>query len=905
MATSPSPQKKSTFRSRVGGVMRRSSTAFSIPGLPNRSGSATPPPDSDTASVTGSVAGKLDRKGSSGSLKQIDTAPAPTNSSTPSPIPESPAREAAALAAEPAPAKGPSPLAGQVTTAETASRGPTPPQSTPSTPPPPEPAVFNAAPQPPALDEQTKEKPEIAQVLTAEPEELPNVQPTSYVPPSAPASKPSTPPPPVSSPPTAPATPPPQPVSSGSYFGDIPRSTTPAGLESDPDGNVWADHSRARDASGSDARLPQDREITHKQSQTSTRGVSSSVAAPPLPQSRTVSAKSRASQPRQTELAGTTYTWSSSSDLGLGQSKTSLVQDDPFADPRPGNNNLAAAPAQEVPKASPADTIHVPEDFDPRSPRDDSLLPAPEPVTMPLPPIYQVIRPGISRQASSAFFGRTNSNDVDNYARNTSINERRPLISRPSTPAIITNFPPPSAASQIAQTYRASNPPVSQPVPQWAQPARFDVNGSAQNYSYGSISRPYTARGWIEFSLPHGLRYFTNRESRATTDVDLRNLAKLDEVTLAIDNVGGVPEGCELWLRAPDGGKKGWRRSKVSTGPVIRWVDHRSRRILNEAPTDEYILSGEDDRLDDEYRYWSFVETHPAHIALAPSARQEAADALHWSYTDRLLAHPQPVPPPFSQEECQELLRLLNESGNPMTSGYTRMIARILLRVAHWRQVHFRPHKPLPRDVSYPRQTRSTPIMRTVVEILIGILCLGIPFLFADRARYSGHLDVEGSHASQSSGPLFVIGACACLVSAIILSASVTLISLPGLDSIARIGGLVAITCSVLSMITSFISIFRYKSEMARGVVGQSAGEGFVMLSRRSIMLSLPLVFLAYSVAGFITGIVIYSFRSATINLANAGSSSLKFEEYTRHMVLGVAGALAGVLIASAVAERR
>lgn len=149
--------------------------------------------------------------------------------------------------------------------------------------------------------------------------------------------------------------------------------------------------------------------------------------------------------------------------------------------------------------------------------------------------------------------------------------------------------------------------------------------------------------------------------------------------------------------------------------------------------------------------------------------------------------------------------------------------------------------------------------------------------------------------------------------------------SFPGLDSIARIGGLVAITCSVLSMVSSFVSIFRYKAEMARGS-GPSA-EGFVMLSvrpfslpsrdfridvplrvlqRRSIMLSLPLVFLAYSVAGFVTGVVIYSFRSATLNLAGVGSPvAAKFDEYTRFMVVGVLGALVGALIASAMVARR
>jgi len=142
-------------------------------------------------------------------------------------------------------------------------------------------------------------------------------------------------------------------------------------------------------------------------------------------------------------------------------------------------------------------------------------------------------------------------------------------------------------------------------------------------------------------------------------------------------------------------------------------------------------------------------------------------------------------------------------------------------------------------------------------------------------------------------------------MSAIILSVSVALMSLHGLDSIARIGGLVAITCSVLSMVTSFVSIFRCKAEITRGV-SHSGGEGFIMLSRRSIMLSPPLVFLTYSVAGFITGVVLYSFRSATINLASAGSPiAAKFDEYTRFMAIGVLGALAGVLIASALVSRR
>ncbi|KAG6373906.1 hypothetical protein JVT61DRAFT_6059 [Boletus reticuloceps] len=899
MATPPPPQRKSTFRSRVGGAIRRSSTAFSIPGLPNRGSSSTPPPsqDSDTASIAASLSGKLDREGSTTSLNKIDTTPpqAPVPiSSAPSPIPESPAREAAAMAAEPQAAaiKAPSPLANEVLKADSASKqGSTPPRSISGIPPASEsvPATMAPPPQPSA---------EIAPVLTDEPEEIPVQQAAAASPPSSrPASKSGNYPPPASAPPSAPVTPAVVATSTSGYF-DIPRSTTPIGLDSDPDMNVWADN-RGGTATGSEtgSEAPRGRVLANKPSKSSLRPRDSSVSsqvAPPLPQSRTTSRKaSGIMQSRQTELAGVTKTWSSSSDMGFA----SLPLHD---DGKP-----VVVQGSSVPVVSPTETVHVPDYIDPRSPRDDTMLPS-EP-QVPLPAMHEVMATGPLRSTSSSHFDRSLSDSGRFYPRPT--DETRPLISRPSTPPIITNFfAPQTASSHIAQSYRSAIPLVNQPVPQWAQPARFDVNGSARGYAYGSTSRPHVNRGWTEYALPHGVRYYVNEDNRTITDLDIRGLTRLDEVSNTIETSDDVPEGCEMWIRAGINTKKGWRKHKAGGDPTLLWVDHRHRRVLSEAPSDDYASSGEDDRLDDEYRYWAFIEMHPAHIprGIVESARRNAIDALHWSYTDRLLTHPHlpPTPPPFSQDECIELFKLLN--GEVEFLSLTRQV-RGLIAIpipAHWHQVNFRPHKPLPRDVSYQQPARSTPIIRTILELLFGILCLGIPFLFEDRARYHGHFDVEGSHLPESTTPLFVIGACACLVSAIVLSASVTLMSFPGLDSITRIGGLVAITCSVLSMVTSFASIFRYKTEMARGT-GPST-EGFVMLSRRSILLSLPLVFLAYSVAGFVTGVVIYSFRSATINFASAGSPvAAKFDEYTRCMVVGVLGALVGVLIASTMVARR
>ncbi|OAX30940.1 hypothetical protein K503DRAFT_806541 [Rhizopogon vinicolor AM-OR11-026] len=94
--------------------------------------------------------------------------------------------------------------------------------------------------------------------------------------------------------------------------------------------------------------------------------------------------------------------------------------------------------------------------------------------------------------------------------------------------------------------------------------------------------------------------------------------------------------------------------------------------------------------------------------------------------------------------------------------------------------------------------------------------------------------------------------------------------TLPGMNGIARTAGFIAIMRSLSSMITSFISIIRYKTELALGTPASGSG-GFVLLS--SVLQSLPLVFLAYSEAGFITGVVIHSFNGAMLNATASGDA--------------------------------
>ncbi|KAG1840156.1 hypothetical protein F4604DRAFT_1940260 [Suillus subluteus] len=113
---------------------------------------------------------------------------------------------------------------------------------------------------------------------------------------------------------------------------------------------------------------------------------------------------------------------------------------------------------------------------------------------------------------------------------------------------------------------------------------------------------------------------------------------------------------------------------RIKAGGVAQRRSRREERLETEDGLrasyhiDGIIFSGDDYRLDDEYRYWSFAEeTHPVRVSSAPSARQEL-DGLHRPYKDPLLAHPRPIPLPFTQDESYKLLGHLN---GPISSAFS------------------------------------------------------------------------------------------------------------------------------------------------------------------------------------------------------------------------------------------
>jgi len=209
----------------------------------------------------------------------------------------------------------------------------------------------------------------------------------------------------------------------------------------------------------------------------------------------------------------------------------------------------------------------------------------------------------------------------------------------------------------------------SETRPLLAKSTHLDAPASTKGVGQGQVTLSYPSNpweatrtplqlmGWRHITLPDNSIYFYHTTLRVTTDIDLRTPNKLDAVTSylqenSIDESFLPPEGWESWLVDSDVGKK----HKHSPKPISSWVNH-AEKILTFAspslPQSREVSTAktlDDDRtlcivsfsrlcvqsdvgLDLEYRYWAFMESHPAHASLPPSARSDAMDALTWSYT--------------------------------------------------------------------------------------------------------------------------------------------------------------------------------------------------------------------------------------------------------------------------------
>ncbi|KAF7333958.1 hypothetical protein MSAN_02397800 [Mycena sanguinolenta] len=434
--------------------------------------------------------------------------------------------------------------------------------------------------------------------------------------------------------------------------------------------------------------------------------------------------------------------------------------------------------------------------------------------------------------------------------------------------------------------------------------------------SYGATDDDPTFHdlGWIAYVLPdRSATYYVQPTLHTTTDADLRDPTMLGSVSRMLGggagyrgNDGGSRQGTmELWLSDWDGkggiagqkrlgdenasasvgvrspgrwkgkGKRtDWRRRSEDAALTRWWVDHLTREVW---VADNLVQL--EDHLDMEIRYWAFMESHPAHVALPSGAQKEAIDVLTWALMDQVLAQPDVLlASPFTQTECQELLRLLRQSGDGSqidtdvhSTGTTRIVSRILLRVGkffpyvkfQWNSIQFYPaqhQKALSVDTEN-NKIHSPGFIRRLADLLLSCLLLGVPFLSYTRTRCRMGDTESGPRARML--PTLLIGVCICLLAAILLGASVTFLSLPGFYGIPRAMLLTVMILAAGAIITSVVALFWCQAEPVTAPTNTEAvvkREGSMFISTRSIILSLPLTLFMYAVLVFVATFLLDSF---------------------------------------------
>ncbi|KAI0320266.1 hypothetical protein OF83DRAFT_1105870 [Amylostereum chailletii] len=264
--------------------------------------------------------------------------------------------------------------------------------------------------------------------------------------------------------------------------------------------------------------------------------------------------------------------------------------------------------------------------------------------------------------------------------------------------------------------------------------------------------------GWRMHILPDTSVYFMHPALHVVTDMDLRYPAKMHEVTRFLGKAPLPPLDWEAWLRS--GGKK------HNFAPAQAWVNHAKKIVSLDRNPERMKMEdlSKEQQLEMEHRYWSYVETHPAHLLLPPTSVSEAMDMLTWSYTERLLPSTSGSIPAFSHDECQELMGILRSlEANPSPGQAvirTHIVAKIMLRMTAWRQRDGSPDAQ--RNKRAGRDEYLFPIGRKAVDLAVSAVCLGIPYLFLDRSRHH-RIDAESGLRS-SAGPMIAVGAVACMI---------------------------------------------------------------------------------------------------------------------------------------------
>lgn len=425
--------------------------------------------------------------------------------------------------------------------------------------------------------------------------------------------------------------------------------------------------------------------------------------------------------------------------------------------------------------------------------------------------------------------------------------------------------------------------------------------------------------GWKYYIHPKGWVYYYNATRRLVTDYRMEYRLGQQEFEHALKETEAfgylphqLPTHCEIWIdfKLQDG----------RSVPEKLFVDHAKRRITLNAPPHRrrYSTVPDPERLPDtdegtwaddeidvwqqllyEQAYWEYIMDHPCHVPLSKDAEEDAFAALAWFNQDRLM-HAEDSIVPYSTQLSKDLLDLLSimsekDFFNGTRSGYikTRLVACILERVAgerlrtHYGQEDARTHlkrsfKRRHKDFEEPHRFG----LNHVLHFIMTVLCLGAPYAYLRHINEFFMPGIGRTDTITERWTMFVENNVADwtntnLVSTVLVSASVAMLAVPGIDKVTRILGLAATLCAIASVIIGLLNVWQHmhrsRTEIELRLIFDFFEESTTYVKTDkilAILLSLPMVLLLWATLLFAASMVTFAWLGVDTTFTNEAGTN-------------------------------
>lgn len=380
-----------------------------------------------------------------------------------------------------------------------------------------------------------------------------------------------------------------------------------------------------------------------------------------------------------------------------------------------------------------------------------------------------------------------------------------------------------------------------------------------------------TLEDWVAYTHPQGWVYFYHPKIRVVTNDDIRQPEVLDAVEryIATYPFSDLSDDMELLVH---------HDPQPDEHMFSVLVNHESC-MAGYSPKDVKVFKGMDpDHVNKRRRmYWNYLERHPNHFPLPPTAEQDARDALAWFYLDNLKNGSRSTVP-FSKQECEDMMRAISRfspNSGDSSPGRTAFFSWLLKIVwtsrvsegygeytyTRWQEHYIKrmpsghlPSAPFPEYIQVP------------LTFVINTFFFSIPNLYLEHikvvSQYHGRLDTVRDIWDKYTHQIVKEYQDFLLIATVLLSATVGLLAVPDIRPISKAAGIVSVFSSMGSMITGVFCLWRHQTNVQQSqsfTYLHNAHQGTFGLHGHAMVLSLPPVLLVWSIIAFAVGFIAYT----------------------------------------------